>query len=93
MIRAARLRLEARKFFPAVVSPFLDVRGRLLALSFNLSTAVLFYNKETFRRAGLDPDQPLHTWPQMMHILSMIAVKGASCAYATASPAWGRWKT
>jgi len=36
--------LEARSFIPAVAGYFSDASGKLLALPFNLSTPILFYN-------------------------------------------------
>jgi len=32
--------------------------GDLLSMPFNVSTTVLFYNRDAFKRAGLDPDKP-----------------------------------
>ena len=39
-----------------------DGKGRLVALPLIYSTPVLFYNKNAFRKAGLNPDQPPKTW-------------------------------
>ncbi|HVC10446.1 MAG TPA: sn-glycerol-3-phosphate ABC transporter substrate-binding protein UgpB [Burkholderiales bacterium] len=88
VMRAARERLDARAFLPAVASPFLDARGRLLALPFDTSTPVMFYNRDAFRKAGLDPDRPPQTWYQMMKTLGAIVDSGVKCAYTTAWPSW-----
>ncbi len=37
----------------------------MLSFPFNSSTPILYYNKDQFRLAGLDPDTPLATWPQV----------------------------
>jgi sn-glycerol 3-phosphate transport system substrate-binding protein len=37
---------------------YYSLDGRLLAMPFNLSGPVLYYSKEAFRDAGLDPDRP-----------------------------------
>jgi sn-glycerol 3-phosphate transport system substrate-binding protein len=80
--------LDARVFLPAVASPFLDQRGRLLALPFDTSTPVMFYNKDSFWGAGLDPEQPPKTWYQMMKTLGAIVASGSKCAYTTTRPSW-----
>ena len=46
-----------KSFLPAVASYFSDNAGKLLALPFNISTPILFYNKDAFRKAKLDPEQ------------------------------------
>src|SRR5262245_61398985 len=61
--------LEARSFLPAVAGYFSDSTGKLLALPFNLSTPILFYNKDTFRKAKLDPEKPMKTWYELPKIV------------------------
>jgi sn-glycerol 3-phosphate transport system substrate-binding protein len=47
-------------FLPRVVS-FYTVRGTMYAMPFNTSGPVLFYDKNAFRKAGLDPEAPPKT--------------------------------
>ncbi|MFB5663452.1 ABC transporter substrate-binding protein [Alteribacillus sp. HJP-4] len=35
------------------------------AIPFNTDTRILFYNKDAFKEAGLDPDQPPETWEEL----------------------------
>jgi ABC-type glycerol-3-phosphate transport system substrate-binding protein len=54
---------ELEDFFPVLVeNSYYD--GRLMSLPFNKSVPVLYYNKDLFRRAGLDPEQPPRTWKE-----------------------------
>lgn len=76
------------RFVPAVAAYFSDRRGRLLALPFNTSTPVLYYNKDAFRKAGLDPDHPPKTWYQMPKVLRAVLDAGAKCALTTTWPSW-----
>lgn len=39
--------------------------GKMLSMPFNSSTPVLYYNKDAFKRAGLDPTKPPETWPEV----------------------------
>jgi sn-glycerol 3-phosphate transport system substrate-binding protein len=81
--------LKHEAFVPAVAAYFSDSKGRLLALPFNTSTPVLYYNKDAFRKAGLDPEQPPKTWYQMPKTLGAVLDSGAAkCGLTTTWPSW-----
>lgn len=42
--------------------------GKTYGIPFQRSTPVLYYNKDAFREAGLDPDMPPATWDQMVEM-------------------------
>ena len=81
-------RIEAKAFLPAVAGYFADGAGRLLALPFNVSTPILFYNRDAFRKAKLDPDKPPKTWYEMPKAMGELLAAGYECAYTTVWPAW-----
>jgi sn-glycerol 3-phosphate transport system substrate-binding protein len=81
-------KIDAGSFVPAVASYFSDNSGRLLALPFNISTPILFYNKDAFRKAGLDPEKPPNTWYEMPKAMGALLNAGFSCAYTTVWPSW-----
>jgi len=81
-------RVETGALVPAVASTFSDASGRLLALPFNSATPILYYNKDAFARAGLDPAKPPRTWYEMAGTLGALIESGMGCGYATAWPAW-----
>lgn len=39
--------------------------GQMYCFPWNASTGVLFYNKEAFEKAGLDPESPPRTWQEV----------------------------
>jgi sn-glycerol 3-phosphate transport system substrate-binding protein len=80
--------LDARAFLPAVASYFSDNAGKLVALPFNISTPILFYNKDAFRKAGLDPEAPPKTWYEMPKAMGALAEAGYECVYTTVWPSW-----
>ncbi|GAB4268471.1 MAG: sugar ABC transporter substrate-binding protein [Candidatus Rifleibacteriota bacterium] len=47
-------------------------QGRIYGMPWLAGTRVLFYNKELFRQAGLDPEKPPVTWAQMLDIAKRI---------------------
>jgi sn-glycerol 3-phosphate transport system substrate-binding protein len=63
--------------------------GDLLSMPFNVSTTVLFYNKDAFKKAGLDPEKPPQTWPQLIDAAKKIrSTNAAACGYTTTWLAW-----
>ena len=81
-------RIEAKSFVPAVAGYFSDSAGRLLALPFNISTPILFYNKDAFRKAGLDAETPPKTWYEMPKAMGELVKAGYECVYTTVWPSW-----
>jgi sn-glycerol 3-phosphate transport system substrate-binding protein len=63
--------------------------GSLLSMPLNVSTAVMFYNKDAFKKAGLDPMKPPATWPELQAAAKKIVASGAtSCGFTTTWLAW-----
>lgn len=63
--------------------------GDLLSMPFNVSTTVLFYNKDAFRKAGLDPERAPRTWPELIDAAKKIrTTNAAACGYTTTWLAW-----
>ena len=63
--------------------------GSLLSMPFNVSTSVLFYNKDAFKKAGLDANKPPATWPELIAAAKKIRDSNAStCSFTTTWLAW-----
>ncbi len=88
VMQEAGERLEAAAFLPAVAGYFSDGAGRLQALPLNVSTPVLFYNQDAFRKAQLDPQQPPRTWYEMPAAIEKLKEAGVECALTTAWQSW-----
>ncbi|HQX05584.1 MAG TPA: extracellular solute-binding protein [Zoogloea sp.] len=74
---------------PAMMTPTpIDSANRLVALPVGLSTPVMFYNKQAFREAGLDPETAPKTWQGLQADLGKLVAAGQACPYTTAQPAW-----
>lgn len=65
-----------------------DARGKLVALPLVYSTPVLFYNKNAFRKAGLDPEKAPATWFEMQGMLDKLQDAGYACPYTSSWPVW-----
>jgi multiple sugar transport system substrate-binding protein len=62
-----------------------DNKGRLLAFPFMAEIPVMYYNLESYRKAGLDDKKPASTWPELQaHLLDLRNNARITCPYATA---------
>ena len=81
-------KVDPHAFLPAVASYFSDNAGKLVALPFNIATPILFYNKDAFRKAKLDPERPPRTWYEMPKAMGELVSAGYECVYTTVWPSW-----
>lgn len=78
-------------FLPAVVGYYTDPEGNMLSMPFNSSTPILYYNKDVFEAAGLDPEQPPTTWAQVEEFSRQIMAAGAApCGFTTGWVSWAQ---
>lgn len=75
-------------YLPAVTGYYTDLDGNMLSFPFNASTPILYYNKTLFRRAGLDPEAPPATWPDVGMMAKRLIDAGATCGFTTSWPSW-----
>ena len=52
-------------FYPALMANS-EIEGHIWGIPFQRSTIVAYYNKDKFRAAGLDPENPPSTWDEMV---------------------------
>jgi len=52
-------------FYPALMENG-QTLGKTWGIPFQRSTIVMYYNKDAFRAAGLDPEQPPKTWDELV---------------------------
>lgn len=89
VLKEAREYLDPHTYSPAASSYYSDSRGDLIGLPFNVSTPVLFYNRDALAKAGLDPDAPLTSWYDLQTALLKVRESGATtCGLTTTWPAW-----
>ena len=75
-------------YLPAVSGYYTDAAGNLLSFPFNSSTPILYYNKTLFRDAGLDPETPPKTWPELAAAARRLRERGTPCGFTTSWPSW-----
>lgn len=76
-------------YLPAIAGYYSTVKGDMLSFPFNSSSAVMWFNKDAFRKAGLNPDAPPKTWPDVFDAAKKLKLAGsATCGF---SSAWITW--
>jgi sn-glycerol 3-phosphate transport system substrate-binding protein len=80
--------IDFADYLPAVRGYYSLADGRMMSMPFNSSTAIMFYNKEHFRRAGLDPEKAPATWAEMREATQRLRAAGLACPFTTAWPTW-----
>lgn len=78
-------KFDTNGFLPAVAGYYTDTQGHMLSMPFNSSTPILYYNKEAFKKAGLDPETPPKTWEDIAAFSKKIVESGAAkCGFTMA---------
>ena len=76
-------------FLSAAAGYYGAADGTLFSQPLNVSTAVMFYNKDIFTKAGLDPNAPPATWPDLIEASRQIVSSGAAaCGFTSTWIAW-----
>jgi sn-glycerol 3-phosphate transport system substrate-binding protein len=77
LIKTADDKAWLKSFYPAFMENS-QTGGKTWGIPFQRSTVVLFYNKDAFKEAGLDPDRPPQTWTQMREYAQKLTKRDAS---------------
>jgi sn-glycerol 3-phosphate transport system substrate-binding protein len=83
------LAIDPKAYIPAVRGYYSLADGRMASMPFNSSTAVMWYSKDAFRKAGLDPDKAPATWQAVRAAAEAIKAKDAAPVPMTTS--WPTW--
>lgn len=75
-------------YIPTITSYYSTSDGRMLSMPFNSSTAVMYYNKDAFRKAGLDPEKPPVTWPEFFQVAEKLKASGMEGGFSTNWISW-----
>ena len=84
----AGYKFDAKAYIPAVVGYYTAPNGQMLSFPLNSSTTVLNYNKDLFKKAGLDPNKPPQTWPELVLAAAKLKASGVNCPFTTSWQGW-----
>ena len=69
--------VDWQKFLPAVVN-YYTFDGVQYSMPYNSSNAIMYYNKDVFAKAGLDPERPPATLEEVFEYSKQIVESGAA---------------
>jgi sn-glycerol 3-phosphate transport system substrate-binding protein len=84
----AGLPFDPKVYVPAVAGYYTAPNGQMLSFPFNSSTPVFHYNKDALKAAGIDPNSPPKTWPEVALAAAKLKANGHKCPFTTS---WGSW--
>jgi sn-glycerol 3-phosphate transport system substrate-binding protein len=89
LVKETGAQIEPKAYIPAVRGYYSLADGRMASMPFNSSTAVMWYSKDAFRKAGLDPEKPPATWQEV--VAAAKAIKDKNAAPVPMTTSWPTW--
>jgi sn-glycerol 3-phosphate transport system substrate-binding protein len=83
-----KIPFDPKDYLAAVTGYYADSEGNMLSMPFNSSTPVMYYNKDLFKKAGLDPEKPPVTWPELVDDAKKLLAAGVKCGFTTGWQSW-----
>lgn len=80
---------DKANYLAGIVAYYSKPDGTMLSFPYNSSSPVMYYNKDTFKKAGLNPDEAPKTWPEVFEAAKKIKASGASPCGMTST--WLTW--
>lgn len=77
---------DAHQFIPLIAAHYSDRHGKMLALPFNSSTPLFYFNNEVFNKAGIAAAP--NTWREVLAAAIKVKDAGAACGFTTAWQSW-----
>ncbi len=87
LMQEQKIALPLADFVPSV-RDFYSKDGQLMAMPFNLSVPVLYYNRNALARYGYNKHNFPKTWAEMDVLAAKLKKAGYHCVLTTAYPGW-----
>ena len=89
LMKEAGEKFDPSNYLSAITGYYSTSKGEMLSFPFNSSSTVMWINKDAFRKAGLDPNAPPKTWPEVFEAAKKLKASGhPTCGF---SNAWVTW--
>lgn len=80
---------DPKNYLPTITGYYSTTKGDMLSFPFNSSSTVMWYNKDAFKKAGLDADKPPKTWPEVFDAAKKLKAAGhPNCGFGNAWVTW-----
>lgn len=82
-------KFDTKDYVGGIAGYYSTADGKMISMPFNSSSAIMWYNKDAFKKAGLDAEKPPKTWPEVFDYAKKLKAAGfATCGF---SSAWYSW--
>ena len=88
IMKDAGAKFDPTAYIPAVAGYYTAPNGQMLSFPFNSSPTIFYYNKDAFKKAGLDADKAPKTWPEVFAAAKKLKESGHSCPMTLAWQGW-----
>jgi len=89
LMKEAGEKFDPSNYLSAITGYYSTSKGEMLSFPFNSSSTVMWINKDAFKKAGLDPNAPPKTWPEVFEAAKKLKASGhPTCGF---SNAWVTW--
>jgi sn-glycerol 3-phosphate transport system substrate-binding protein len=88
VLQADGVTFDKSQYLGGVVSYYSTADGELLSFPYNSSSPILYYNKDAFKKAGLDENAPPKTWPELFDAAKKIKAAGWACGFTSTWLTW-----
>src|SRR5882724_2040833 len=89
LMKEASEKFDPNTYLAAITGYYSTSKGEMLSFPFNSSSTVMWINKDAFKKAGLDPNAPPKTWPEVFEAAKKLKAAGhPTCGF---SNAWVTW--
>jgi sn-glycerol 3-phosphate transport system substrate-binding protein len=89
VMKDAGEKFDPNAYLPTITGYYSTAKGEMLSMPFNSSSMVMWFNKDAFKKAGLDPNNPPKTWPETFEAAKKL--KAAGFDKCGVSNAWATW--
>jgi sn-glycerol 3-phosphate transport system substrate-binding protein len=80
LVQETGAKIDLAAYIPAVRGYYSLADGRMASMPLNSSTPLMWYNKDAFKEAGLDAENPPDTWPKVVEAARALKEKWAAKA-------------
>ncbi|RPI44752.1 MAG: extracellular solute-binding protein, partial [Hyphomicrobiaceae bacterium] len=89
LMKEANETFDPKAYLPAITGYYSTTKGEMLSFPFNSSSTVMWYNRDAFKKAGLDAEKPPKTWPEVFDAAKKLKTAGyANCGFGNAWVTW-----
>ncbi len=86
MMADYKIAIDWKNYFPGISNYYASSKGELFSMPFNSSTAVMYYNIDQLKAAGVS--EPPATWEGFEASLQKLKASGQACPFAYAPSSW-----